>query len=381
MDDHLLTEDQRAMRKMMRDFVEKEIAPKAAHLDETSEFPWENFRKLAELGVTGMKIPEKYGGMGAGMVVATIVLSEIARGCASTGGTLLLHTGGGADSITMFGSDYLKDRYLPLLASGEKLACFAVSEPDAGSDPSAMRSTARLDGDHYVLNGVKCWTTNGIEADVYVVAAKTRPEAGNKGISCFVVEKGAPGFTFGKREEKMGLKASSTATEYFDNCPVPKENLVGIENNGFKQIVLALNKERLGNCSLCFGLASIALEKAVGYSKERVAFGSPIANFQGIRWMLAEMATNLRAAGLLIHSAAQRVDSGVPAHIEISMAKLFTNEAALKITSDALQIFGGNGYTREYPLERYMRDVRGFLIGGGTTQIQRQIIGSSLVSA
>lgn len=379
MDDHLLTEEQRALRKMMRDFVEKEIAPKAAHLDETGEFPWDNFRKLAGLGVTGMKIPEEYGGMGEGMVTATIVLSEIARGCASTGGTLLIHTGGGSDSITMFGNEEQKRHYLPILARGEKIAAFAVSEPDAGSDPGGMSTTARLDGEHYVLNGTKCWTTNGIEAEVYVVAAKTKPDLGSKGISCFIVEKGTPGFTFGKKEEKMGLKASHTATEYFDNCRVPAENLLGRPENGFKQILLALNKERLGNCSLCYGIASVALDKAVGYAKERKAFGATIASYQGIQWMLAEMATNLRAAGLLIHSAAQRIDAGLPHHVEVSMAKLFTNEAALKITSDALQIHGGNGYTREYPLERYMRDVRGFLIGGGTTQIQRIIVGSSLV--
>lgn len=379
MDDQLLTEEQRALRKMLRDFVEKEIAPQAAHLDETGEFPWDNFRKLSELGLAGMKIPEEYGGMGEGMVTATIVLSEVARGCASTGATLLLHTGGGSDSITMFGTEEQKRKYLPVLARGEKIAAFAVSEPDAGSDPGGMRTTARLDGDHWVLNGVKCWTTNGIEAEVYVVGAKTKPDMGSKGISCFIVEKGTPGFTFGKKEEKMGLKASATATEYFDNCRVPKENLLGRPEKGFKQMLLALNKERLGNCSLCYGLASIALEKAVAYSKERKAFGATIGSFQGIQWMLAEMATNLRAAGLLIHSAAQRVDLGLPNFVEISMAKLFTNEAALKITSDALQVHGGYGYSREYPLERYMRDVRAFLIGGGTTQIQRTIIGTNLV--
>ena len=279
----------------------------------------------------------------------------------------------------MYGTEEQKRQYLPVLARGEKVAAFAVSEPDAGSDPGGMRTTARLDGDHYVLNGTKCWTTNGIEAEVYVVGAKTKPEAGNKGISCFIVEKGTPGFTFGKKEDKMGLRASVTATEYFDNCRVPKESLLGRAENGFKQILLALNKERLGNCSLCYGIASIALEKAVAYARERKAFGSTIGSFQGIQWMLAEMATNLRAAGLLIHSAGQRVDAGLPHFVEISMAKLFTNEAALKITSDALQIHGGYGYTREYPLERYMRDVRGFLIGGGTTQIQRIIIGSNLV--
>ena len=379
MDDYLFTEEQRAMRKMLRDFVEKEIAPKAAHLDETGEFPWDNFRKLAELGVTGMKIPEEYGGMGEGLVTATMVLSEVARGCASTGGTLLIHTGGGSDSITMFGDEGQKRKYLPVLARGEKVAAFAVSEPDAGSDPGGMGTTARLDGDHYVLNGTKCWTTNGIEAEVYVVGAKTKPELGSKGISCFIVEKGTPGFTFGKKEEKMGLKASVTATEYFDNCRVPKENLLGQLENGFRQILLALNKERLGNSSLCYGIASIALEKAVDYAKERKAFGATIASFQGIQWMLADMATSLKAAGLLINSAAQRIDRGLPHFIEVSMAKLFTNEAALKITNDALQIHGAYGYTKEYPLERYVRDVRGFLIGGGSVQIQRVVIGSNLV--
>ena len=379
MDDYLFTEEQRAMRKMLRDFVEKEIAPKAAHLDETGEFPWDNFRKLAELGVTGMKIPEEYGGMGEGLVTATMVLSEVARGCASTGGTLLIHTGGGSDSITMFGDEGQKRKYLPVLARGEKVAAFAVSEPDAGSDPGGMGTTARLDGDHYVLNGTKCWSTNGIEAEVYVVGAKTKPELGSKGISCFIVEKGTPGFTFGKKEEKMGLKASVTATEYFDNCRVPKENLLGQLENGFRQILLALNKERLGNSSLCYGIASIALEKAVDYAKERKAFGATIASFQGIQWMLADMATSLKAAGLLINSAAQRIDRGLPHFIEVSMAKLFTNEAALKITNDALQIHGAYGYTKEYPLERYVRDVRGFLIGGGSVQIQRVVIGSNLV--
>jgi alkylation response protein AidB-like acyl-CoA dehydrogenase len=378
--DHLFfTEEQIALRKMLQDFVQKEIAPKAAYHDETGEFPWENFKKLAELGLTGMKIPEEYGGMGEGMVTAALVLSEIARGCASTAATLLIHTGGGSDSIVMFGNEEQKRKYLPALARGERIAAFALSEPDAGSDPASMRATARLEGDHYVINGTKCWTTNGIEAEVYVVGAKTKPEAGNKGISCFIVEKGTPGFTFGKKEEKMGLKASSTSTEYFDNCRVPKENLLGQPENGFKQALLALNKERLGNASLCVGISSAALDQAVQYAKERKAFGAPIATFQGLQWMLAEMATNLRAARLLIFSAAKRIDLGLPNFAEVSMAKLFANEAALKITSDALQIHGAYGYTKEYPLERYMRDVRGFLIGGGTTQIQRVVIASSLL--
>lgn len=377
--DFTFNDEQVMFRNTVRKFAEKELALAASRWDENEEFPAENLAKAAELGLMGLTIPEAYGGGGAGMIYFVIMLEEIAKHDPATAVCLLIHCGVATRAIWALGPDHLKQKYLPDLASGKKLAAFAQTEPNAGSDATAMKTTAVDKGDHYVLNGTKCFITNGGRASVITVLAKTDPTQKSKGISAFVVEKDFPGFYVTKEEKKMGIRGSSTAELVFENCVVPKENLLAEAPTAFGRIMAVFNGERVGNSAVCLGIAEGAFERALKYVQEREAFGQPVAKFQGIRWMLADMATEIEAAKLLIYQAAFRIDAGLPFVKEASMAKLFANEMVKRITDNAIQLHGGYGYMQEYEVERLARDARFGSLGGGTTQIQRNTIASQLL--
>ena len=372
--DFELTEEQEMIRRMVRDFAEKEIAPVAGEMDEKGEFPWELIRKMAPLGFLGLPIPEEYGGAGVDNVSFAIAMEEIARASGSIAITLDAHVSLACEAILQFGSEEQKRKYLAPLARGEKLGAFALTEPEAGSDAAAIKTRAVLSGDEWVLNGQKVFITNGSIADVVVVAAVTDPTKGHRGISNFIVEKGTPGFRPGRDEEKMGLKGSVTSQLFFEDCRVPKENLLGKEGEGFKQFLIVLDAGRIAIGAMAVGLAQAALDASIAYAKERVQFGQPIAKFQAIQWMIADMATQLDAARLLVYRAAWLKDRGVRFTREAAMAKLFASEIAERACHAAIQIHGGYGYTKDYPLERYYRDARLCEIGEGTSEIQRLVI-------
>jgi alkylation response protein AidB-like acyl-CoA dehydrogenase len=348
--------------------------PIARHTDETGEFPWQTFKKLAELGLMGLPFPEQYGGAGGDTVSYALAVEEISAACGSTGLTYAAHVSLGSWPIYAFGSETQKRRYLVPLTRGEGLGAFALTEPQAGSDAAALRTTAVKDGDAWVLNGQKMWITSGSIADVVLVAAVTDPGRGARGISNFIVEKGTRGFIPGKDEPKMGLKGSVTCQLFFEDCRVPAENLLGQPNEGFAQFMKTLDGGRISIGAMALGLGRAAFEAAVAYAKERRAFGRAIAEFQAIQWKLADMATGLEAARLLIYQAAVRKDQGRPYTREAAMAKLFASEAAERACFEAIQIHGGYGYSREYPVERYYRDNRLTQIGEGTSEIQRLVI-------
>jgi len=372
--DFELTEEQEMIRRMVRDFAEKEIVPIAGEMDEKGEFPWETIRKMAPLGFLGLPIPEEYGGAGVDNVSFAIAMEEIARASGSIAITLDAHVSLACEAILQFGSEEQKRKYLAPLARGEKLGAFALTEPEAGSDAAAIKTRAVLSGDEWVLNGQKVFITNGSIADVVVVAAVTDPTKGHRGISNFIVEKGTPGFRPGRDEEKMGLKGSVTSQLFFEDCRVPKENLLGKEGEGFKQFLIVLDAGRIAIGAMAVGLAQAALDASIAYAKERVQFGQPIAKFQAIQWMIADMATQLDAARLLVYRAAWLKDRGVRFTREAAMAKLFASEIAERACHAAIQIHGGYGYTKDYPLERYYRDARLCEIGEGTSEIQRLVI-------
>lgn len=379
--DFELTEEQQMIRKMVRDFAEREIMPIAQETDETGEFPWETIHKMAPLGLLGLPIPEEYGGAGADNVSFTIALEEIARACGSTAITLDTHTSLACEPIYLFGTEEQKRKYLVPMARGEKLGAFGLTEPEAGSDAGATKTRAVLDGDEWVINGQKIFITNGSIAEVVIIAAVTDPEKGTRGISNFIVEKDTPGFRPGREEEKMGLKGSVTSELFFDDCRVPKENLLGKEGDGFKQFLITLDGGRIAMGAMAVGLAQAAFEKAVAYSKERVQFGQPIANFQAIQWMIADMATEIDAARLLVYRAAWLKDTGVRFTKEAAMAKLYASEAAERACYKALQIHGGYGYMKEYDVERYYRDNRLCAIAEGTSEIQRLVIARQVLGS
>jgi len=372
--DFQLTEEQEMIRKMARDFAEKEIAPIAKETDERGEFPWEVIRKMAALGFLGLPFPEEYGGAGADSVSFAIVMEEIARACGSTAITLDAHISLACEAIYQFGSEEQKRKYLVPLARGEKLGAFALTEPEAGSDAAAIKTRAVLSGDEWVLNGQKTFITNGSIADVVVVAAVTDPAKGHRGISNFIVEKGTLGFRPGRDEEKMGLRGSVTSQLFFEDCRLSKGNLLSEEGEGFKQFLTVLDAGRIAIGAMAVGLAQAAFEAAVSYAKERVQFGQPIAQFQAIQWMLADMATEIEAARLLVYQAAYLKDRGVRFTKEAAMAKLFASEVAERACHTAIQIHGGYGYTKDYPVERFYRDARLCEIGEGTSEIQRLVI-------
>ena len=369
-----LTEEQRMIQAMVRDFAREEILPTAAERDRTGQFPAENLKKMGELGLLGMNAPPEYNGAGADTVSYSMALQEIAYACASTAVIMSVHNSVACGPIYLFGSKYLKEKYLKPLAAGKMLGSFALTEAGAGSDPASQKSTAVRTGDHYIINGVKMFITSGKNSDLTVVTAYTDRDKRHRGISAFVVEKGTPGFYVGKEEEKMGLRASDTVELIFEDCRVPAENLLGREGDGFIIAMSSLDGGRIGIASQSVGVAQACLDASVAHSRERVQFNKPISQFQGIRWMIADMATQIEAARLLTFNAAAMKDRGENFSTAASMAKVFASEMANNVAYTALQIHGGYGYMKDYPVERYYRDVRVFTIYEGTSEIQRRVI-------
>jgi butyryl-CoA dehydrogenase len=375
-----LTEEQNLIREMVRSFAETEVAPSAQSRDEEERFDRElMFDKLAELGLTGIVFPEEYGGAGADYISYAIAVEELSRVCASTGVTLSAHLSLGANPIYLFGTEEQKQKFLTPMAMGEKMGAFGLTEPSAGSDAGGTKTTAVRDGNEWILNGTKIFITNAGEAEVYVVLARTDKEAKkHHGISAFIVEKGTPGFSFGKKEQKMGIRSSPTMELVFENCRIPAENLLGDEGIGFKVAMKTLDGGRIGIASQALGIAQGALDEAVKYAKERKQFDSPIARFQGVQFQLADMATQTNAARFLVYNAAYRASAGLSYSFESAMAKLMASETAMKVTTQAVQILGGYGYTRDFPVERMMRDAKITEIYEGTSEVQRIVIGSTL---
>lgn len=373
--DFQLTDEQEMLRKMVRDFAKKDVEPTAAERDEEERFDRDIFDKMGELGLTGIPWPEEYGGIGADYVSYCIAVEELSRVCASTGVTLSAHLSLASWPIYTYGNEVQKQTFLTRLATGEALGAYALSEPGAGSDVASMKTTAKADSDHYVLNGNKVWITNGGVADIYIVFAKTDVDAKHKGISAFIIEKGTAGFTFGKKEKKLGIRSSPTTELIFENCRIPKANMLGAEGDGFKIAMSTLDGGRNGIAAQALGIAQGALDAAAGYAKEREQFGKPIAHNQGISFKLADMATDVEAARLLTYQAAWLESKGLPYGKQSAMSKLFAGDAAMRTTVEAVQVFGGYGYTKDYPVERYMRDAKITQIYEGTNEIQRLVIG------
>ncbi|MEH7379435.1 acyl-CoA dehydrogenase [Bacillus sp. JJ1533] len=373
-----LSEEHEMIRKMVRDFAKNEVAPTAAERDEEERFDREIFDKMAELGLTGIPWPEEYGGIGSDYLAYCIAVEELSRVCASTGVTLSAHTSLAGWPIYKFGSEEQKQKYLRPMAQGEKIGAYGLTEPGSGSDAGGMRTTARLEGDHYVLNGSKIFITNGGIADIYVVFALTDPSSKHKGTSAFIIESNFPGFSVGKKEKKLGIRSSPTTEIIFEECRVPKENLLGEEGEGFKIAMMTLDGGRNGIAAQAVGIAQGALDAATEYAKERVQFGKPIAAQQGVGFKLADMATNVEAARLLTYQAAWLESEGLPYGKESAMSKLFAGDTAMKVTTEAVQVFGGYGYTKDYPVERYMRDAKITQIYEGTQEIQRLVISRML---
>ncbi|HLS35284.1 MAG TPA: acyl-CoA dehydrogenase [Bacillota bacterium] len=375
-----LSDEQEMLRRMVRDFAENEVEPTAAERDEEERFDREIFDKMAELGLTGIPWPEEYGGIGSDYVSYVLAVEELSRVCASTGVTLSAHISLASWPIYTYGTEEQKKNFLRRLATGEALGAYALSEPGAGSDVASMKMTATKDGDDYILNGNKVWITNGEVGDIYVVFAKTDPDAKHRGISAFIVEKGTEGFSFGKREKKLGIRSSPTTELIFENCRIPKENLLGKEGEGFKIAMTTLDGGRNGIAAQALGIAQGALDKSIEYAKEREQFGKPIAHNQGISFKLADMATEIEAARLLTYQAAWLESEGKPYGKQSAMSKLFAGDVAMRVTVEAVQIFGGYGYTKDYPVERYMRDAKITQIYEGTQEIQRLVIGRMITS-
>ena len=373
--DFLLTDEQRMLQKMVRDFAEKEVEPTAAERDEEERFDRQIFDTMAELGLTGIPWPEAYGGIGSDYLSYVIAVEELSRVCASTGVTLSAHVSLASWPIFKYGNEDQKLRFLKRLAEGSALGAYALSEPGAGSDVAAMKTTAKKDGNDYVLNGNKVWITNGGVADIYVVFAKTNTEDKHRGISAFIVEKGTEGFSFGKKEKKLGIRSSPTTELIFEQCRIPEENRLGEEGDGFKIAMTTLDGGRSGIAAQAVGIAQGALDEAVAYAKEREQFGKPIAHNQGISFKLADMATDVEAARLLTYQAAWNESNEMPYSKASAMAKLFAGDIAMKHTVEAVQIFGGYGYTKDYPVERFMRDAKITQIYEGTNEVQRLVIG------
>lgn len=378
--DYFLTEEQQMIKDLARRIADEKVAPKAAHYDETGEFPWDIMKILADADLFGVYLPEEYGGMGGGVMEQCIVVEELSRACSGVAVSYAA-SGLGCSPILVLGSEEQKKKYITQIASGKKLAAFGATEANAGSDLASMETTAVLDGNEYVLNGTKQWITNGGEADIYTVMAVTDRKKGPRGISCFIVEKGTPGFTFGKKENKLGIRASATRELVFDNCRIPKENLLGgKEGIGFIATMRTFDRTRPGIGAQAVGIAQGALDAAVKYARERVQFGQSISTFQGLQFMLADMATQLEAARALVYATARMIDGGAKNFSkESAMCKLFASDTAMKVTVDAIQVFGGYGYMKEYPVEKMMRDAKITQIYEGTNQIQRHVIGLELI--
>jgi len=374
-----LNEEQKMIQAMVKDLAREAILPTAAERDKTKEFPADIIKQMGELGLMGMTVPPEYNGAGVDTISYSLALQEIGYACASTAVIMSVHNSVSCGPIYRFGSDFLKENYLKPLAAGEKLGCFAVTEPGAGSDPAGAKSTAKKDGNSYILNGTKAWITSGKNADVVVATAYTDKGKKHRGISSFVLEKGMPGFIVGPEEDKMGQRASDSTSLIFEDCRVPAENLLGEEGQGFIIAMTALDEGRIGIASLSVGLSQACLDAAVTYAQERVQFGSPISKFQGIRWMIADMAVQIEAARLLTFNAASMKDRGERFTREASMAKLFASETANSSAYKAIQVHGGYGYSKEYPVERYYRDARVLTIYEGTSEVQRIVIANNTI--
>ncbi len=369
-----LSEEHEMIRKMVRDFANKEVAPTAEERDEEERFDREIFEKMAELGLTGIPWPEEYGGIGSDYLAYCIAVEELSRVCASTGVTLSAHTSLAGWPVYTFGTEEQKQKYLRPMAEGTKIGAYGLTEPSAGSDAGSMRTSAREDGDHYVLNGSKIFITNGGIADIYVVFAVTDPESKHKGTTAFIVEKDFEGFSVGKKERKLGIRSSPTTEIIFDNCRVPKENVLGELGQGFKIAMQTLDGGRNGIAAQAVGIAQGALDASIDYAKEREQFGKPILVNQGVSFKLADMATSIEASRLLTYQAAWLESNKMSYSKESAMAKLMAGDTAMKVTVEAVQVFGGYGYTKDYPVERYMRDAKITQIYEGTQEVQRLVI-------
>ena len=377
--DYLLNEDQIMIRDACRKITEEHIKPVRAKYDEEGTFPWDIVEVLRQAEMFGVFIPEEYGGFGGGALDNALVVEELSRGCA---GIALAYggTGLGTYPIILFGNEDQKQRYLPDIAEGKKLAAFSLTEPNAGSDVGGMEMTAVRDGDYYVLNGTKQWITNGGEAEVYSVFAMTDKTKGARGASAFIVDKGTPGFTFGKKENKMGIRASATSELIFQNCRIHKDNILKREGMGFIIAMKVFDMSRPGIAAQALGIAQGALEEATAFVKEREQFGKPVSSFQGVQFMLADMATKIEMARALVYANCRMIDSGSKdVSMPSAMSKLVASDVAMEVTIDAVQLMGGSGYMREYPVEKMMRDAKITQIYEGTNQIMRQIIGLELI--
>ncbi len=378
--DYLLNEEQNMIREMVSKFSENEIKPVASENEKNERFPADIIKKAGELGLMGIAYPEEYGGAGMDNISYMVAIEEISMRCASTGVIISAHSSLAIDPIFRFGTEEQKKKYLPEMCSGKKIGCHALTEPGAGSDAGSLKTTAKLDGDQWVLNGTKHFITNGKEADVNIIFALTDPTKGAKGMSCFIVETGTPGFSIGKLEHKLGIKASSTAELIFEDCRIPKENLLGEVGKGFKVALVTLDGGRLGIASQALGIAKAAITDAIAYAKEREQFGAPIAKLQAIQWMIADMWTEYEAAWLLVYRASLMKDKGLRYSKEAAMAKLKASEVSMFCASKAIQIFGGYGYTDEFNVERYLRDAKITEIYEGTSEIMRLVIASNLLA-
>ena len=377
--DFTLSKEHEMARTLFREFAQNEVKPLAQETDETEVFPRETVDKMQKLGFLGIPMPKEYGGQGCDSLTYAICIEELSKVCGTTGVIVSAHTSLGCDPIKKFGTPEQKEKYLRPLISGEKLGAFGLTEPNAGTDASGQQTKAVLDGDEYVLNGSKIFITNGKEADTYIIFAMTDPSKGTRGISAFIVEKGTPGFTFGTKEKKMGLRGSSTYELIFTDCRIPKENLLGQEGRGFGIAMQTLDGGRIGIAAQALGLAAGALESTIDYVKERKQFGRPIAKFQNTQFQIADMATKVEAARNLVYKAAVAKDTQKRFSVEAAMAKLYAAEVAMEVTTKAVQLHGGYGYTREYDVERMMRDAKITEIYEGTSEVQRMVISGSLL--
>ena len=374
-----LTKEQELVRQMVRDFAVNEVKPIAAEIDVTERFPMENVKKMGELGMMGIPFPTEFGGAGGDVLSYILAVEELSKVCATTGVILSAHTSLCASLINENGTPEQREKYLRDLCTGNKIGAFGLTEPGAGTDAAGQQTTAVLDGDNYILNGSKIFITNGGVADTFIVFAMTDKSKGTKGISAFIVEKGFLGFSIGKKEDKLGIRASSTTELIFENCVVPKENLIGREGKGFGIAMKTLDGGRIGIAAQALGIAEGALDEAIKYMKERKQFGRPIAAFQGLQWMVAEMSTKIEAARFLVYKAAWLKENKQPYSIDAARAKLYAAEVAMDVTTKAVQLFGGYGYTKEYPVERMMRDAKITEIYEGTSEVQKMVISGSLL--
>ena len=374
-----LTKEQQMIQTVIRDFAKREVEPIAAEVDALERFPRETFEKMADAQMLGLPFPVEYGGAGGDTISYAICIEELSRHCGTTGVMYSAHISLGSNPIYMFGTEEQKQKYLVPLAKGETVGAFGLTEPNAGTDSAAQQTTAVKDGDKYILNGSKVFITNGGEAGIYIIFAMTDKSKGNRGISAFIVESDAPGFSIGKKEEKLGIRGSSTTELIFEDCIIPAENLLGDENGGFKIAMKTLDGGRIGIAAQALGIAQGALDQSIAYMKERIQFGKPISAFQGLQWMVAEMDTEVEAARLLLYRAAWNKDMGLPYAKEAAMAKLYASEVAMRVTTKAVQLHGGYGYTRDYPVERMMRDAKITEIYEGTSEVQKMVISAALL--